>query len=38
MDIMGIENFISVKKIEGFKLVVSFEEYVKEYDIDVMNL
>lgn len=36
-DIMSIENFISVKVMEGLKFVVSFEEYVKEYDIDVMN-
>ncbi|MED2748862.1 FAD-dependent oxidoreductase, partial [Brevibacillus porteri] len=33
-----IENFISVKKTEGPKLVASLEEHVKEYDIDVMNL
>ncbi|PQZ54929.1 alkyl hydroperoxide reductase subunit F [Bacillus sp. MYb209] len=38
MDTMGIENFISVKRTEGPKLVVSLEEHVKEYDIDVMNL
>jgi alkyl hydroperoxide reductase subunit F len=35
---MGIENFISVKRTEGPKLVASLEEHVKEYDIDVMNL
>ncbi|MED2982802.1 alkyl hydroperoxide reductase subunit F [Bacillus thuringiensis] len=38
MDTMGIENFISMKKTEGPKLVASLEEHVKEYDIDVMNL
>lgn len=38
MDTMGIENFISVKRTEGPKLVASLEEHVKEYDIDVMNL
>ncbi|HFK1722440.1 TPA: alkyl hydroperoxide reductase subunit F [Bacillus cereus] len=38
MDTMGIENFISIKKTEGPKLVASLEEHVKEYDIDVMNL
>jgi len=38
MDTMGIENFISVKKTEGPKLVAGLEEHVKEYDIDVMNL
>ncbi|CKG48723.1 alkyl hydroperoxide reductase subunit F [Bacillus cereus] len=38
MDTMGIENFISVKKTEGPKLVASLEEHVKEYNIDVMNL
>ncbi|TCS93864.1 alkyl hydroperoxide reductase subunit F [Hazenella coriacea] len=38
MDTLGIENFISVKYIEGPKLVASLEEHVKEYGIDVMNL
>ncbi|MBY6086811.1 alkyl hydroperoxide reductase subunit F [Priestia flexa] len=38
MDTMGIENFISVKKTEGPKLVASLEEHVKDYGIDVMNL
>jgi NADH-dependent peroxiredoxin subunit F len=38
MDTMGIENFISVKKTEGPKLVASLEEHVKDYNIDVMNL
>jgi len=38
MDTMGIENFISVKRTEGPKLVASLEEHVKEYDIDVMKL
>ncbi|MCQ6567503.1 alkyl hydroperoxide reductase subunit F [Bacillus mycoides] len=38
MDTMGIENFISVKRTEGPKLVASLEEHVKEYNIDVMNL
>ncbi|MCU5373810.1 alkyl hydroperoxide reductase subunit F [Bacillus pacificus] len=38
MDTMGIENFISVTRTEGPKLVASLEEHVKEYDIDVMNL
>ncbi|WP_369901290.1 alkyl hydroperoxide reductase subunit F [Bacillus manliponensis] len=38
MDTMGIENFISVTRTEGPKLVASLEEHVKDYDIDVMNL
>ena len=38
MDTMSIENFISVKRTEGPKLVAGLEEHVKEYDIDVMNL
>ena len=29
MDTMGIENFISVKRTEGPKLVASLEEHVK---------
>ncbi|MCL7929816.1 alkyl hydroperoxide reductase subunit F [Halomonas llamarensis] len=37
-DTMGIENFISVPKTEGPKLVAAMEEHVKDYDVDVMNL
>jgi alkyl hydroperoxide reductase subunit F len=38
MDTLGIENFISVQKTEGPKLVAAFEEHVKSYDVDIMNL
>ena len=38
MDTLGIENFISVQKTEGPKLVRALEEHVKEYDVDVINL
>ncbi|APH06842.1 alkyl hydroperoxide reductase subunit F [Bacillus weihaiensis] len=38
LDTMSIENFISVRRTEGPKLVASLEEHVKEYGIDVMNL
>lgn len=38
MDTLGIENFISVKYTEGPKLAASFEEHVKAYDIDLINL
>ncbi|MEJ6951566.1 alkyl hydroperoxide reductase subunit F [Natronospora cellulosivora (SeqCode)] len=38
METSSIENFISVKNIEGPKLALSLEEHVKEYDIDVMKL
>ncbi|MDI1298787.1 alkyl hydroperoxide reductase subunit F [Methylotenera sp.] len=38
MDTLGIENFISVKETEGPKLVAAFEEHVKSYDVDIMNL
>jgi alkyl hydroperoxide reductase subunit F len=38
LDTLGIENFVSVKKTEGPQLVVSLEQHVKEYDIDIMNL
>ena len=38
MDTLGIENFISVQKTEGPKLVKALEEHVKEYDVDVINL
>jgi alkyl hydroperoxide reductase subunit F len=35
---LGIENFISVKYVEGPKLAESLEAHVKDYDVDVMNL
>ena len=38
MDTLGIENFISVQKTEGPKLVKALEEHVKEYDVDVIIL
>ncbi|KGX93719.1 NADH dehydrogenase [Pontibacillus halophilus JSM 076056 = DSM 19796] len=38
LDTMSIENFISVSRTEGPKLVASLEEHVKDYEIDVMNL
>ncbi|WNK19315.1 alkyl hydroperoxide reductase subunit F [Halomonas piscis] len=37
-DTLGIENFISVSKTEGPKLVTAMEEHVKDYDVDIMNL
>lgn len=33
---LGIENFISIKHIEGPKLVASMEEHVKDYDIEIL--
>jgi alkyl hydroperoxide reductase subunit F len=33
----GIENFISVQKTEGPKLVAQLEEHVKDYDVDIMT-
>lgn len=38
LDTMSIENFISVKRTEGPKLIASLEEHVKDYDVDIMNL
>lgn len=38
VDTLGIENFISVTKTEGPKLVTAMEEHVKDYDVDIMNL
>jgi alkyl hydroperoxide reductase subunit F len=38
MDTLGIENFISVRETEGPKLVAAFEEHVKSYGVDIMNL
>ncbi|PWQ99592.1 alkyl hydroperoxide reductase subunit F [Leucothrix arctica] len=37
LDTVGIENFISVKKTEGPKLVAHLEEHVKDYAVDVMR-
>lgn len=37
LETVGIENFISVKKTEGPKLVANLEEHVKEYDVDIMT-
>ena len=34
---VGIENFISVKKTEGPKLVAGLEEHVRDYDVDIMD-
>jgi len=36
-DTLGIENFISVKYIEGPQLASSLEAHMKEYGIDIMN-
>lgn len=36
-DTATIENFISVKEIEGRQLADNLAEHVKEYNIDVMN-
>ncbi len=38
LDTMSIENFISVSRTEGPKLVTALEAHVGDYDIDVMNL
>lgn len=37
MDTVGIENFISVKKTQGPKLVAGLEEHVKDYDVDIIE-
>ncbi len=34
---VGIENFISVSKTEGPKLVANLEAHVKDYDVDIMD-
>ncbi|GEL08598.1 alkyl hydroperoxide reductase subunit F [Salisediminibacterium halotolerans] len=36
-DTLSIENFISVNKTEGPKLVANLEEHVNDYDVDVMK-
>src|SRR5690625_3367316 len=37
-DTAGIENFITVKKIEGTQFVSNLKEHLADYDIDVMDL
>lgn len=37
-DTAAIENFISVKRIEGPQFAANLEEHMKEYDIDIMNM
>jgi len=34
---VGIENFISVSKTEGPKLVANLESHVHDYDVDIMS-
>ncbi|MCL1113430.1 MULTISPECIES: alkyl hydroperoxide reductase subunit F [Shewanella] len=34
---VGIENFISVSKTEGPKLVANLEAHVRDYDVDIMS-
>ncbi|MBR9728353.1 alkyl hydroperoxide reductase subunit F [Shewanella intestini] len=34
---VGIENFISVSKTEGPKLVANLESHVRDYDVDIMD-
>jgi alkyl hydroperoxide reductase subunit F len=36
LDTMAIENFISVSRTEGPKLVAALEQHVKDYDVDIM--
>ena len=37
LETVGIENFISVQKTEGPKLVASLEQHVNDYDVDIMT-
>jgi len=38
LDTMSIENFISVSRTEGPKLVAQMEQHVADYAVDLMNL
>ncbi|MEF8769282.1 MAG: alkyl hydroperoxide reductase subunit F [Candidatus Accumulibacter phosphatis] len=38
LDTLAIENFISVKETDGPRLAAGFEEHVREYDVDIINL
>lgn len=37
LDTMAIENFISVKRTEGSKMVAGLEEHVRDYNADIMD-
>ena len=37
-DTLDIENYISISKTEGPKLVAAMEAHIRDYDVDVMNL
>ncbi|MFO1205205.1 MAG: alkyl hydroperoxide reductase subunit F [Burkholderiales bacterium] len=37
LDTLGIENFISVPRTEGPKLVAALEEHVREYEVEIVN-
>ncbi|MFW6265000.1 MAG: alkyl hydroperoxide reductase subunit F, partial [Bacillota bacterium] len=37
MDTSSIENFVSVKHIEGPKLAASLEEHIKDYNVDIIK-
>ncbi len=38
LDTMGIENFTSIQRTEGPRLVTDLERHVRDYDVDIMNL
>ncbi len=38
LETMSIENFISVKSIEGTKFARALEEHVKEYGLEIINM
>jgi alkyl hydroperoxide reductase subunit F len=37
LDTLGIENFISMKRTDGAKLVAGLEEHIADYKVDVLN-
>ena len=37
LDTLAIENFISVKRTEGSKMVAGLEEHVRDYNVDIMD-
>ncbi|MEI7612538.1 MAG: alkyl hydroperoxide reductase subunit F [Betaproteobacteria bacterium] len=38
LDTLAIENFISVKEIDGVKMTTALEQHVRQYNVDIMNL
>jgi alkyl hydroperoxide reductase subunit F len=38
LDTRTIENFVSIKEVDGAELAAELEKHVRDYDVDIMNL